>query len=410
MKIIDALRTVAESIKNWCQSKVNAALIDAKSYTDEQRLGYVEQHKIILGSEYSAERLDRDLIGLKVTDERNGRRFLATELDRPDASVYADNKYLYDIGGDLAFDIQYSDFNGLLSKECLVVGGKGLHFQCPAFFYNTFTTNEGLMYVFDETSDTMSLGITLKRGWYKVNQTTFDCEPIDLEKTPCFFLVDKKFNSEAAKAYLYEYSTPAKTSYTVKPENIYVHGVNSLVCNTDVSGIDPNSADRVQLALCWCSFMFSDGFVNSAISYPEIEDVNAVIEYETIHTIDPKFLPSASPFVTIETEGKTNNLGPLASAFPKGAETEGMISLDGFPDVLQKIEEAKNHGKGLIWHEKNFDIYGGASGDYFFMFQYAGGGSSWEFTTTYRSVIFNHLSLVITEMEGQTILVTSVEE
>lgn len=80
--------------------------------------------------------------------------------------------------------IYYNDNDGALTKPCLFFTAP----MCPLFpvYYAGYDT---ILYVYEETSDNLGLGMTLQPGWYAINSTTYAMTAFDLEQTPIVMML-----------------------------------------------------------------------------------------------------------------------------------------------------------------------------------------------------------------------------
>lgn len=75
--------------------------------------------------------------------------------------------------------ILYSSMQGVLDKLVLGVGPV----LCDGFS-DAYPGYDAIMYVYDETHDTLGLGLTAQPGWYAVNGQSFAFTPFDLAAHP----------------------------------------------------------------------------------------------------------------------------------------------------------------------------------------------------------------------------------
>lgn len=80
---------------------------------------------------------------------------------------------------DGASGIFYHNSNGALSLPCLLVSA-GL---CPTAG-EAYPGYDFIVYVYEQTSDTLGMGITLQAGWYVVNTSTLAIAPFNLKEHP----------------------------------------------------------------------------------------------------------------------------------------------------------------------------------------------------------------------------------
>ena len=101
---------------------------------------------------------------------RGIRVMLTTPLERP---------ALQD--GDTIFPGQlfYTSQNGMVDKPMLAVSPD----LCLSFT-QAYSEYNRIVYAYEETHDTMGLGLTFAPGWYAANTSTFAVTPFDLEANP----------------------------------------------------------------------------------------------------------------------------------------------------------------------------------------------------------------------------------
>lgn len=75
--------------------------------------------------------------------------------------------------------IFYTTLNGIADKPLLTVDPS----LCPTFS-QAYPGYDNLLYAYEETHDTMGLGITLPAGWYAANTSTFAVTAFDLDANP----------------------------------------------------------------------------------------------------------------------------------------------------------------------------------------------------------------------------------
>jgi hypothetical protein len=254
--------------------------------------GHTEIEKIVVplyGAPYNGE-----LVGLKVTDHLKGRRCLKTEMERPtDLNVGTLLCNLTD------WRVKYETVNGVTNLPVLTVSGDMLCALCPVFF-GGLSEYDCLIYAYEETHDTLGMGITLKKGWFAVNSATFAMKPVDLSVTPCFdFFFHYKYEEQA---YEY-YSTSLETIEFIAEEKNILNDEETgdkAVCLTDIPNLNPQSIIETHRLYLWCTILHSHGKL-VVIGDQDLRTVT--IEAETIHPIDPKFLPGVClPVVELTTQ------------------------------------------------------------------------------------------------------------
>lgn len=73
----------------------------------------------------------------------------------------------------------YTSQNGMVDKPMLAVSTD----LCPSFT-QAYSEYDSIVYAYEETHDTMGLGLTLAPGWHAANTSTFTVIPFDLEANP----------------------------------------------------------------------------------------------------------------------------------------------------------------------------------------------------------------------------------
>ena len=71
---------------------------------------------------------------------------------------------------------------GMLSKRVFGIGGN-ISAVCPSFAWN-YPNFTNLAYAYEDTSDNLGVGVTLPKGWYALNATTFEATPFNLKDNP----------------------------------------------------------------------------------------------------------------------------------------------------------------------------------------------------------------------------------
>lgn len=83
--------------------------------------------------------------------------------------------------GDVIFPdlLFYTSQNSMVDKPILAVDPN----LCPTF-EQAYSEYDSILYAYEETHDTMGLGLTLPAGWYAANVNSFAVTPFDLEANP----------------------------------------------------------------------------------------------------------------------------------------------------------------------------------------------------------------------------------
>lgn len=158
-----------------------------------------------------------NFIGARVTDVNPRRMILTTPKERP---PYDENTTILNGGMTV---MQYTDHD-VLDKKVLAIGlgfEYGMQYFNASFFGKYYPDYNGLVYVFDETSDKLGLGITLQQGWYAINSTTFATTPIDINECPILILKNAIDADEDKKPEAHEYFVPQeKIEYVAEKQNV----------------------------------------------------------------------------------------------------------------------------------------------------------------------------------------------
>lgn len=246
-----------------------------------------------------------DLMGSTATVEVNAY-VMKKELERPAA-----DEIVPVLGTGSYFSlIEYSkgSANGMdaFGKPCLLVSLGGavnsgnatarlLAFKtCPSFWTN-YADYDTLLYVYETTSDALGLGLTLTKGWYAISTTTFAYTPFDIENNPLLFFAELFTQTEggegyyAADEYFYEIAPLVKErKYPVTEDNLTAEG-SFMFFEGDISGFADNSGatdtEVTKVAVQYRAFYFN--CVTGTIEGYR----NCSLPHETIHPIDPKYLP-----------------------------------------------------------------------------------------------------------------------
>lgn len=179
--------------------------------TRYEKIGYVTDAETSL--EYSG-----DLVGLKVEDYCQGRRFAVADIPRPNL----ENNTVFAASGDDA-QIVYSDNNGMLDKPALIMAGGAVGHLAPEA-YAIDPRIDTVAYLYETTSDNIGLGLTLEKGWYALNLAKEILIPLDLSKTPVRFydeVLTALFKEEYLPIMEQHFADKRETiTYIVKPENV----------------------------------------------------------------------------------------------------------------------------------------------------------------------------------------------
>lgn len=248
----------------------------ANEYTDEQRLGWEDWETVALGpNEQKANPFDTP-IGLRVMDTLPGLRILVTPPGRPEMELTEGNNIC---NSDTLF-VGYHTLNGILSKAAIFVA-------CPNMGSYDFQEGWAFVYAFEETSDTMGLGLTIQQGWYAINSNTFQIVPITLEEYPVLIAPDQVKDGilPGCEEYMDALFPRMDTyEYTVAERNMIDMG-DGLYWIAPANVQDIGSEDSFLISL----------FVPSFVWGPEAVQNNSTCQMEIsqriVHKIDPKFIP-----------------------------------------------------------------------------------------------------------------------
>ena len=288
------LNHIEDGIVNAVNNNENI-LSQAKEYTDSQRIAYDDRKSLTICEEDGLVAApfiesESDLIGLKVEDTFKGRIFLTTPTKKP--TLDSNRTVMFNMD-DLY--ITYQDYNGMISKPCLIVDVTPM--MCPTFFKDE-NKYQALIYAFETVTDTMGLGITLSKGWHAINSSTFAHEPFDPTVHFVIFIEEaiKDYAKQGCEEYLLKelFSLKETISYTVNQENIYYYQGDYGVSFLDTTDI--TNKDNCALFASFLMYKSSNG-----------AEVYTVFPWKTITihegdfcAIDPKFLPEGGFGYVIE--------------------------------------------------------------------------------------------------------------
>ena len=306
--------------KTSLQSQVDYAQNDETQFDYvKNRLAWQEYDTITLNEtnkSIDAPFTEADLIGLQVVDKCEGRRLLTTPTNRPSDDLI--NQTLYAAGSNGELNVGYTDYDGMLNHPVLYAMGGQLVAHCPTFI-KYYSSYNAIVYAFEDTSDNTG-AVSLQKGWYVVNTTTFAYEPFDIELNPVIFYKtsfvnngDKSFDSgiqNNSGDYLNSELMPfvEEYIYTVTEENILSRnedGVESLLISYfKIHDWDYDYSYDTANDVLWMAEILFVGHLPSF--YYFIEDNKLSFNYgsvinssdevtitypSTIHKIDPKYLP-----------------------------------------------------------------------------------------------------------------------
>ena len=158
-----------------------------------------------------------ELIGMKVRTEVNAYRFNSAPV-KPESDEEIHIVSYADENGRYTVMVGYHDAVGKIGKKALFIQlmpysndsdcvKNVLYSMCPAFA-DVYAGYNTVMYCFEQTSDTMGLGLVVEPGWYAANSETFAMTPFDIERYPIRIFDDMIEDGEVSvDEYLYQTTT-----------------------------------------------------------------------------------------------------------------------------------------------------------------------------------------------------------
>jgi len=220
------------------------------------------------------------LVGVTVKGNEDAY-WMETPKDRPT------NEYLLTYGNNLLV-AYYSDVAGKLDKPVLIV--EPTEFPHPSIsgeklcaaplFSAKYADYNCLFYVFEDTSDTLGLGLTVPKGWYAVNVTTFALTPLDINECPVIFPGEFIRNGDVVDDWI-------KDNSTYKGEFSFVAGEKHCVWVNDDSFYVTKYPQLFALSNRALAAFVLFAVIRGAV-HPILYDITLS---KTTSTIDPKFLP-----------------------------------------------------------------------------------------------------------------------
>ena len=272
----------------------------------------------------------KSIIGLNATVTFNGDGvYFLTEPKRDfldeDFGIFPRRKENHE----LLFAMYNNTNNGLLNKRAVGIYQFSSEI-CPTFSYN-YPGYDGLAFFYEETSDTMGMGITLPRGWYVVNSQTFAMTPFNIEDNPFVIesfddCVDGNNRHEQMQLVIENFFVRKKNhSFTIKESSLGMEG--AAVCYADVAKIPINNDGSKAITEC-CAFVY-DQSKHEIGYYNGVRPVeSASVAWNTTTPIDPKYLPGVClPVVELSTE-------PGVGSGAKLTSTECAALNDAFNDQM----------------------------------------------------------------------------
>lgn len=358
--------TTVEAAIQDINSTIEIVAKEAKEYTDTKVDKVVfDGHKTItVNDDQSIPAPFSELVGLEVVDRMSGRRLLTATPERfsgeAETLLYMDRVD----GEETVAIIEYGTFGGMLDKVSLQISSPAMAGHCPTYFYDK--PNHVLAYVFEETHDTMGLGITMTQGWYVADGATFTVEPFDPEQHP-FFTTTEDLDANVqndASDYLYTlFPLAEEITYTVSESNIWLWEVGDI----SLSAVCPVNVNHVAITgdmggLYWglytaagmhglASFRVRDGIVETGINNENIVsngDKTVSITYPVIKQLDQKYLPVAT----------SDNIGGVKAIAatedmtePVGINAEGKLVVNTASAVIQAKEYTDS--QRIAWSEES---------------------------------------------------------
>lgn len=259
-----------------------SGLVSAK---ESGGVGFAETGTITLDNNLPKERPFKDLVGLRVVDHLDGRVFLSANPTKPTSEK---EQVVFRCS---VMEGHYTTNGGLFAKRVLAVQiTDRLFFQWFAgrLYLKYFKTYDALVYAFETTTDAVGYGITLSKGWYVVNTTTFAHEAVDINDYRVMQYDDENLSLVNSGCW----ENADVINYTVKDENIaksndddsYAFSYENLKAFNALGG---DGFGVVREGAVHGVLVTSDRCQKSGDATDSI-----AITYDNIHPIDPKFLPN----------------------------------------------------------------------------------------------------------------------
>ena len=221
--------------------------------------------------------------------------------------------------------VHYNDVAGKLDKPVLIVYALEIpHLSdsewklCAAPLLSAnYADYDCVFYVFEDTSDTLGLGLSVPRGWYAVNSATFALAPLDINECPVIFPGEFIRNGETTDDWL-------KNNSHYKGEFSFVVGEKNCVQVSD----DSFYVVKYPQFFALSNVAFETFVLLSVIRgevYPSRYDITLS---KTTSTIDPKFLPGVVDMsdVIVWDEG--------INSISLTAEHVQRIGVDAYPKLV----------------------------------------------------------------------------
>jgi hypothetical protein len=347
------------------ESYKESILESAKEYTDSQRLAYEYPGEIVPFDTAGAINSVDDLIGLTVNTVLTGRKKLVTPKNRP--PIELGDEFIINLTDEIpdAFNIMYTKAD-ILNKPVIILNGGWLVTICPAFYNNEISEKyNSLVYVFD--TDFIQ-GNLLSPGWYLGNSSTFEFEPIDINKCPTFIIMNddrivnfinnhSDFTNKAGMLYILNnlLKSNEKITYTITEGNIYDtsrwsnYKIVTLLNNTKFLN------QTHETLLCGLVGAIYYDINNKLLENPvkNSSTASTTVYRNSIKKIDPKFIK-----LTAEDVGAIPAAD--ASKLVEGYATEDYVdsAIGSINSGLSQVQNALN-GKASKYHEHSTDTITG---------------------------------------------------
>ena len=250
----------------------------AKAYTDSHYIGSEHYETIKLDKNNRNPSFNGSLIGAKVVDYSSGRRKAREELDKP--NVEGNATIAVSNANDMY--IAYDTAKGVLNKPCLIISGDAVRIVFPYMSGgNIYEGYDAILYAYETVTDTYGMGLSMAKGWYVVNTTTFAFVPINIIETPVYIPDEMRVINQS----YFEYAFPLceTITYTVAEENF--------IENDEYQGCTPYKGIRTSGSYSDLRFLSTITYFVAG-SYLELCSEEATITYVAgTKTIDPKYLP-----------------------------------------------------------------------------------------------------------------------
>lgn len=303
------------------------------------------------------------LVGMTVTQELPDGGFYFLR----DPKTNRDEEYGMEIrNSGLIVALGNAALPNILDKKVFAIEG-AVGLVCPTFLMNYPDCN-GIMYAYEETSDVMGLGLTVQKGWYAVNGSTYTFEPFNLEDNPVIlenFYDAESFpdeNIDFIKENWFELKE--SRTFTIAEKNIVPGSDSDNVFAADMSNFDKLQDSDGYAALVAAGLLFV--FVASRGEDGSYEDFRVLLAttgkvtlsfLSKFKTIDPKYFPEGG--VGYDTRKVyTFNINDVNPAELEYVESErgSFVKISGeTPDLHKAVSLAIRIEWGADVVEQTFD-------------------------------------------------------